>query len=283
MKRNALFFWVVILTMVAANLACNVPFLGEEEQPTQAPVSTSAVTKASPLPGATQPKPTETPKPTAKAANPLPLPLRQGLASLDSYRLTIRAGASGSDTLEKSDMVILMEYNAKTKSTHWKMTSTNVSEDEPKPQVSTSEYYKVGSKSCSLSSSSSSTKTPTAKIEDSDLVAQDLANSLSYLVDYNLYAENPVFVAEETLNGVVTNHFKFKVTQLGKDSGAVVKQNSGEYWVAKDGQYLVKYTVLLEMDSDKSGTKTVRTELNLELTLINKTVEIAFPPNCTTK
>lgn len=282
MKRNPVFFWTVIFVLILASLACNIPFLGGEEESTQAPGSTVAP-KATLPPGATQPKPSETPKPTAKAVNPIPMPLRQGLASLDTYRLTIRLSASGSSSVDKTDMVVLMENNSKANSSHWKMTSTTVSADDPKPQVSITENYKVGDKSCNLSSSSSSTKTPTAKIEDSDLVTRDLANSLSFLVDYNLYVENPTFVAEETLNGVITNHFKFKVTQLGKDSGAVVKQNSGEYWVAKDGQYLVKYSVILELTSNKSGAESMRTELNLELASINKAVDIAFPPNCTVK
>jgi len=292
MKRSTVFFWIVIITLIFASLACNIPFLGgEEETPTVKPLSTggSQATTAPGAPTATRPpaaatlKPSETVKPTAKAPNPIPMPLRQGLTSLDTYRLTIRVSASGSSSIDKTDMVYLIENNAKTKSNHWKMTSTTVSADEPKPQTSITEYFKVGDKSCSLSSSSSSTKTPTAKIDDSDLVTRDLADSLSYLVDFNLYVENPTFVAEETLNGVVTNHFKFKVTQLGKDSGAVVKQNSGEYWVAKDGQYLVKYSVILELAGNTSGAETIRTELALELTSINQSVSIAFPPNCTLK
>lgn len=281
MKRNTGFFWFVIITLLLASMACNIPFLGGSEEPTQLPGSTSAVPKNTPVPGATQPKPTETVKPTAKGPNPIPLPLRQGLSSLDTYRLSIHAIASGSGTAEKTDINTVIEVNTKTESNHLKMVTTSVTADDPKPETSVTEQFTIGKKSCQLSSEGGTTKTPTAKISDSDLIASDLGGALSYLVDYNLYVENPTFVAEETLNGVVTNHFKFKVTQLGKDSGAVVKQNSGEYWVAKDGQYLVKYGVVLELDSDKSGTKTVRTELNLELTSINKAVDIAFPSNCT--
>lgn len=292
MKRNSGFVWVVVLVFVLASLACNIPFLGgEEETPTVKPSSPggSQATTAPGAPTATRPpaaatlKPSETVKPTAKGANPIPLPLRQGLSSLNSYRMTIHMVTTGPTKQDKIDNTTLIEHDSKTDSNHLRNVSTSSSADEPTPQTSTIDQYMIGGKSCSLSSSDSSTKTPTAKVEDSDKMVTDLANTMSMLVDYNLYVENPVFVAEETLNGVVTNHFTFKITRLGKDSGAVVTQNSGEYWVAKDGQYLVKYKVILELSSDKAGTNAERAELSVELTSINQTINIAFPPNCTVK
>ena len=55
--------------------------------------------------------------------------------------------------------------------------------------------------------------------------------------------DNPVFVAAETVNGIPANHFTFKVSGLGATSGAVVNLNQGDYWLAVDGNYIVKYTL----------------------------------------
>jgi hypothetical protein len=62
--------------------------------------------------------------------------------------------------------------------------------------------------------------------------------------------DNPTFVAAETVNGIPSNHFSFKVSGLGVASGAAVLANRGDYWLAVDGQYIVKYHLLLGTCTD---------------------------------
>ena len=215
-----------------------------------------------------------------KAPNAIPLPIRQGLTSLNTYRLKIHQVTNGPTKDDKNDTTTLIEVNTKTNSTHTRIESTTSSAEDPKPEKNVSDNYQVGNTSCEISGTSS---TPTGKISQDDPFTKDLTNTMANLVDFSLYVENPVFVAEENLNGVAANHFTFKVTRLGKDSGAIVNQNSGEYWVAKDGQYLVKYVVILELSSDKAGTKVMHSETNLELSAINQPIDIAIPANCAKK
>ena len=90
--------------------------------------------------------------------------------------------------------------------------------------------------------------------------------------------ENPAFVGEEKVNDIPTNHFTFKVSGLGVQSGAEVKTNQGDYWLAVDGQYLVKYVLQIEESTDPQ--RLLQTEISIDLNQINKPVDISFPPGC---
>jgi hypothetical protein len=295
MKHNKNYAWFLLLAVLLTSLACALPFANSNDKPAaQAsatgteelrvgisslpPSSTPTVPPATVTP--TPLPPTATVKPTAKLPNANPLPLRQGLASLNSYRLKIHVVTNGPTKADKNENNFLVESNTKTSSSHTHIESISSSADEPTPSSNTSDQYTVGKQSCQVSGGKS---TPTGELTEDDPMAKDIANTLSSLLDYNLYVENPAFIAQENLNGVAVNHFSFKVTQLGKDSGMVVNQNSGEYWVAKDGQYLVKYSVILELSSDKAGTKLVHSEIALELSSINQPVDIKMPANCVKK
>ena len=91
--------------------------------------------------------------------------------------------------------------------------------------------------------------------------------------------EDPVFVAPETVNGIATNHFTFQVSGLGASSGAVVNINQGDYWLAIDGQYIVKYVLIVET-SLAADSQIIHEEISIELTQINQPVNIAFPQGC---
>jgi hypothetical protein len=102
------------------------------------------------------------------------------------------------------------------------------------------------------------------------------------LVDLVSTVNDPVFIGEE-VNGVMTNHFKFKVNGLGIDSGAEVVSSDGEYWLAQDGQYIVKYSVVLETCSGPAGnvnTKTMHSEFYIEVYDVNQNIVIRLPVNC---
>ena len=287
---------LVLLSLLLVGLACSLPVLGGEAPtaavtPVQVSAGAPAATQANPAapaktsapqltatPPPTAKAPTATPPPpTAKAPNAVPLPLRQGVSSLNSYRLRLRSLSTGPDKADRSEISLLVEVNTKTKSNHTHTETITSSADDPTPDTSSSDSYTVGGQSCQVSGSA---KTPTGKLEAVDPLTNDLTTALTWLLDYNVYVENPVFVGEESVNGVATNHFTFKVTQLGKESGAVVNKNSGEYWVAKDGQYLVKYAAVLELANDKAGAKLVHAEMSVNLTDINQAVEIVIPAYC---
>ena len=85
--------------------------------------------------------------------------------------------------------------------------------------------------------------------------------------------------AEETVNGIQSNHFTFKVSGLGAKSGAEVTANQGEYWLAVDGRYIFKYTLVLESRTVPLS-EILHEEISIDLTDINNPIDISFPQSC---
>ena len=102
-------------------------------------------------------------------------------------------------------------------------------------------------------------------------------------MDLTLYVEDPLLVGEELVNGIQTHHYQFKVSGLGKKSGAEVTQSSGEYWSAVDGNYLVKYSLILETRSAPQGdsaAQVIHSELTYDLSQVNQPITITLPAEC---
>ena len=283
MKSRTLSAWFVVIVFLLATQACNIPFLGGDSAPTSIPGAPQATqlskatlaptsAKATPLP----PKATVTPTP---APNPIPLPLRQGLASLNSFQLKIKTVLTGPTSQDVSSNTIMVVFDNKTDDSHTRIEMTSSSAEEPEVETSVTDMYTVGNQSCQISYSDPS-ETPTGELSEVDPLQDEITSALSKLIDFSIYTENPVLIGQETVNGIACNHFSFKLAQLGKESGAVVNKNSGDYWIARDGQYLVKYNVTLEITNDKQGTEIYRTEMNIDLTSVNQPVVITLPANC---
>lgn len=60
----------------------------------------------------------------------------------------------------------------------------------------------------------------------------------------------------------------------------LVDANQGDVWVAKDGGYVLKYTVNVSMRSDAQSTESYNVQLTLELTSVNQPVTIQVPAQC---
>jgi hypothetical protein len=318
-KKTAL-TTIVLLACLFASLACNLSVPGTDVQspqrtdlPGTTPGSASAASTvvagapATAAPTLKKETPLPTLTPTRKVPNPNPVGIRQGLASLNTYRFTIKVKTNGPTAADRSENTTLYEVNAPKNSSHIHTETLTSSADSPSSEVSVSDIYNVGNQSCTVSKSGSELK---GTLTDVDPLQNDMTNTLTGLMDFNIYTENPVFVAEETVNGIVTNHFSFKVTKLGKDSGGVVGKNNGDYWVAKDGQYLVKYALTLDLTgtapnrtavpsktpapgktatpnktpaATQSSTQTMHAEFTVELSGVNQVVDIAIPATCQKK
>ena len=81
------------------------------------------------------------------------------------------------------------------------------------------------------------------------------------------------------MNGIPSNHFTFKVSGLGVSSGAQVNANQGDYWLAVDGQFIVKYNLVLETSTDPL-TDVLHEEISIDLTQVNQPIDISFPQAC---
>lgn len=215
---------------------------------------------------------------TSEAIPSNPIGLRQGLSSLNSYRLEIRTINNGPTAQDKNEVTFLMESASDGESWHISNTIIASTADEPEISTDQSEQYKVGNLLCEISGDGEE-----AEETDVDPQTQEIQDAWSGLTDLVPMVSDPVYIDSQSLNGVQTNHFRFKVSGLGVDSGAEVVASEGEYWLAVDGQYIVKYIVHLETRNGPAGdanTHTMRSELFIEVKDINQPIEIVAPAQC---
>jgi len=202
-----------------------------------------------------------------------PVSIRAGLASLNTYTLAIASNFSGPTKADftKSNIEIDKSKDSDATSIHY-VTSESSASDTSSSQ-SDSYSYTIGNAQCSGSDADGweySENTPQQK-EMSDLFYG--------MMDVIPLIDSPTYVGSETMNGIETNHFTFKVSGLGLQSGAEVTANQGEYWLAKDGQYIVKYTLITET-LDSTTQTAMHMEILIDLTTVNQPVSIAFPAGC---
>jgi hypothetical protein len=221
--------------------------------------------------------PTPTPEPTPTPVPSNPIGLWRGLSSLNSYRLTIRSVGNGPTAQDRSEITVLVEVGSDGDSSHTRYEITTSSAEDPEVTTSVSEQYRVGTRSCEIDDD--------GEIETSttDPQQQEMAEVWLKLVDLVPGVNDPVYVGQEVVNGVITNHFTFAVSGLGVDSGAEVVASSGEYWLAVDGQYIVKYTAVLETRSGPVGdpnTEVMHSEFFIEVRDINQSIVITLPGGC---
>lgn len=205
--------------------------------------------------------------------DPVPVSLNDGLASLNSYEMTVRFNSVGPDPAQSSTISIQRQRSNDTNASSTSINTISTSADEGDPAITDTYIYQIGNDQCSGSDTDgwSWTSSTPAEAEMQGLIASMIG--LTPLID------DPVFVTAETVTGVPTNHFTFQVSGLGASSGAVVNINQGDYWLAVDGHYIVKYTLIVET-STAPDTEVLHEEISIEMNQINQPVSIAFPQGC---
>jgi hypothetical protein len=201
-----------------------------------------------------------------------PVNINDGLSSLNSYQMTVIFKSSGPDPTQSSRLVVETQHSQEQDAGYTHMTLIDVKVGGGDPSTSESNIYQIGNDQCSGSGEdwSWTTMAPNQK-EMLDLTKNMFG--LSPLID------TPTFVAQETVNGVSTNHFTFKISGLGVTSGAEVIANQGDYWLAVDGQYIIKYILDLETSVDPQ-TNMLHEEISIEMNQVNQPVGIVFPQTC---
>ena len=215
--------------------------------------------------------------------DPQPVGLYTGLASLNSYHMKTRILSTGPSAIDYNESVTNMNYNQQGNQLFSQMVSTSSSKDSPTKSTSTSEEYRLDTKYCQRSIQSDGYTS--SELTDTTPAQQAITDAMFNVVDVVIVSKGAKFVAEETVNGVLSNHFTFTITGLGA-SGAEVTQSLGEYWVAKDGQYLVKYQVSLETRSGPAGDANAQAshfEMQVEISDINSNISVQMPADCVKK
>lgn len=256
--KSKFWLWIATLTLM---LACRIPMFSPSSP-------TDSQDPAAPLLPFLEP----TPIPST------PIGLRQGLASLNSYRLEIRTINNGPSARDRNEITYLMESASDGESWHISTSALVSSAEEPEIETSQIDQYKVGNRMCAISDEGSE-----AEESEVDPQAQEIMDVLYGLIDLVPLVNDPIFIGTENLNGVLVNHFRFNVSGLGVTSGADVVFSSGEYWLAVDGQFIVRYDVVIETRSGPAGdpsAKTMHSEFHIEVKDINQPISISIPPAC---
>jgi len=263
MNKPKLIKIMFILITVFIVTACNLPLnLGKNAD--NASDNTSQATEA-PAQGV-----------FAEKVDSKPVGLQEGLGSLDSYLVTLFFHSSDSkggltemtETIERS----VVDENSHTTSVSKSFDPANDTEENN----STTETYVIGNVTCTGSGEDWTYTEMTAQ-------EKEMLDVYKGMVDVIPLIDNPEFVGEETVNGVAANHFAFQMSGIGDSSGSVATVNSGDYWLAKDGNYIVKYHLLLEVQSAAEGSQeneTSNIEASIDLTNINVPITFTMPQYC---
>ena len=258
-KRIVFFISFLVMLMMACSLISNTG--------TGTATVTDAGTTPQNQPGNIIASPT--PSPTA---NPNPVSINEGLGSLNSYIMTVQFITKGPDPSQSTTITVELQHSNDNDATLTHLNATTVPKGGGKPKVTDSYIYRIGNDECS-GSSDSWTWTSFSPAQSDILGVVKSMLAVTPLID------NPVYVAQETVNDILSNHFTFTPTGLSDTSGAVVNINQGEYWLAVDGQYIVKGDMVVET-SESDNSSVYHEEGTIDLTQINLPVDISFPQGC---
>lgn len=282
MKRRKV-LWIAVATLLLASLACNVGAISGEDligeppqpQPTKGEVDEGSAESGSQAEADQTGDVVPPEADTEEEDQSLPVSINDGLASLNSYRLTVRTESTGPTAVDRSSSDLEMAHSEEADATYTR--SENFTQDVDNPEGSTdlSEAYQIGNDTCNVSEDS-------AEWESMTVMERELTDLITSALDFKPPIEDPTFVGEEQVNGVATSHYQFQITGLG-DTGAEVVRSDGEYWMAIDGRYLVRYNLDLELRGTPEGSdevQAVSSTTSLELTEINAPLSITFPQIC---
>jgi hypothetical protein len=295
MKKTKVLFLTMLLSLSLACGLTNAPAVkstqtvgskpSAESKPTleskltEIPISEPTSTETPiPIPTSTEtpiptPTSTETPIPTATSIPSAPVGIREGLASLNTYILVIASNITGPTQADFSHtrFEIKTSNDPNAIASHY-VVSQSAAGDSQSTQTD-SYAYTIGDAQCSGSDADGWDYTTTTP-QQTEMLAL-----FTQMIDVVPLIDTPTFVGSETMNGIMTNHFTFQISGMGLQSGAEVKTNQGDYWLAQDGQYIVKYSLVIET-ADTTTQAILHMDLLIDLTDINQPVNITFPAGC---
>ncbi|MAT40843.1 MAG: hypothetical protein CL609_00775 [Anaerolineaceae bacterium] len=266
-NKKFLFIFVLILFF---SLACNLTKMINTNTPGSQNTEDQNI-----LPSDDQPSDQEMPEQSlSPSGEPVsqPVGIRKGVSTLDSYKLTVEIETIGPSPNEISRIQVQQENASSQDTTFFFVTNFSQTLEDPEPSTSTTNNYQIGNETCSGSDQDGYSYSITEPDQ------KELQDVLKDLFDFNFLIENPQFIGQEELNGVQTNHFVFQLSGLGVTSGAQVLANQGEYWLAVDGNYIVRYTLLVETSTSPEEINHLKVWVNLED--INQPKSLSMPQGC---
>jgi hypothetical protein len=272
-KQIVVVLAIIVILSLACNMSTNQPSSPtQDNQPAQGETNQVEPSQEAQQPGETS-VPTLKPgsvKPTEIPSQPVSI--KDGLASLNSYTMTISFTSAGPDPKDSIKITMVEQHSTDQDANLTHYTTNITKKDSSEPAVSENFIYSIGNDICSGSEEDWSWQTIPADQKEMLDIIKDMVNITPTI-------ENPSFVAEETVNDIQSNHFSFKVSGLGAKSGVEVTANQGDYWLAVDGRYIVKYTLVLETRKSPDS-EILHEEVSIDLTDINNPIDISFPQSC---
>lgn len=272
MRKLALITAILFTLM----LACSLP--SAEEIPSIEVVSPDDSSQSGPAPtadagsgGSVAAAPTATLAPTPTPIPSEPVSIREGLSSLNSYNFVVETTSYTNTVDSRSIIRVETQHNSDLDATavHYWVYMTADAEAEQMDSY----MYTIGYETCGGSDADGwDYSTVTAQ-------EKEMQDILSGMLDLLPLIDDPVYVGAETMNGVPSNHFTFQVSGIGAESGVDVLINQGEYWLAQDGQYLLRYTLVLET-RDPVTQDLMHIDFLIDLNQINEPISIVFPAGC---
>ncbi len=284
MKRTIALLMLMAVLLLAA--ACGG---GSEEAaapaadaPTSAsqPAQAAATNTAAP-PTATPVPPTATPELEEEEVT-LSEEQLAALEELDSYRLVVTYTSKGTDAdgnpIDDSAEIIT-EYARATEARRMVMTFTD--NTDPEAQLDSIESYQIGQDMYMYGGDDVGwmrISTEESPFSDPDLAMMTSGNIFSDLDQMRRVRP------DERISGIDSRHFQFDEQVLSKlfseDMGGV--KASGDVWIAKDGGFITKYEMTIDVDGGSGGmfdpNMTSGTlEMSFELQDVNEDITIEVP------
>jgi len=270
MFRNKSLYFIVIAALLFTTIACSISLTPKKTaQPEASGGQISSQTGKAEIIQSEVKEKTST----------IPVGLNKGLSSLNSYKYSLQIITNGPTSQDKNDMQFITSYTSNGDNTKTQNITVSSSADDPEESRSSTTNFRVGNITCTIDDTGESS----AEVDEYTPATKEILNIVLNLSDSVINVENPVLVGVETVSGVSCNHYTFKVVGLGKTSGAEVTQSQGEYWSAVDGNYLVKYDVVLETRNAPEGSsnsEVLHSEIHFLLSDINAAFTIDLPSEC---
>lgn len=294
MKRLTLSLFLILLLLVLSIASC-----GRDDEDTDGatpvpPTATMASVPVEPAaastPTVTPMPPTATPEPTAEEEALLTAEQLASLDELDSYRAYTLIASQGT-AIDGSEEDITIEvataYTSDPVARYVQMKIADEDSDTVDDTGSgTLEFYQLGDNFYASFEETwvqmSGQETP---FEDPD--SEFLMNSGALLSDLdNLERQRP----DEQINGVDSRHYTFEedalAAWLSPEAGAVTAK--GEVWIAKDGDYVTRYVLDVEIEESAGGllapTLSQGTlHMEFELSDVNSDIVIEIPKDAATQ
>lgn len=267
MKKNHRNFFVVVCILVLVSLACNLPFGKSSGKDGENQVQYEVVTSEAPAP--------EILVVEQKTPDPKPVTFQEGFGSLDSYKFKVKFEMTSSNG-SFSSIDQFVESSVVDENNHSITTNSSKEVDDTEVNTDTSETYNIGTITCSYDGDM-------WEYSEKSIQEKELSDIFSQMIDFVPIINNPVLVGEENINGTPTNHFQFSVPGIGDKSGAVATLNQGDYYLAIDGQYLVRYILNLQIQSapeNDSEAEISSMSITYDLFDVNVPVLLAKPAEC---